>query len=127
MPPWTGMEPPQTPLLPAAAVTGTIRLVACGEHSGHLFDRARPDHGGGALRDPSLGGPTDGDGPPVAPRLGPGVIVVHDDGPGVGQALEQALGDGGDRRTEPVGRRRRPDASMGVTGVGSVMGGPDRQ
>ena len=115
-----------------AAPTGRRRdghrgLVAGGEHGRDLLGRGGAHHHRGALRDRPFGRPADGERPPVPSGLGPGVVVEHDLGAAGGEAVEERRRDVDDARAEAVGARRPRSASMGVTGVGSVMGGRARR
>ena len=66
--------------------------------------------GAGSLGHATLGGPPDGQGPPVAPGLGPGVVVGHDRGPAGGDALHDGRRHVDDGGAEPV-------AHVGAGGV----------
>ncbi len=92
-------RPPRSPARPRslqAASTAATCSVEC-----------RPHHRRRPLRDGALGGPADGEGPPVPAGLGPAVVVgatpSHRSRPG---ALEQAGRNVDDGGAEAVGDRR---------------------
>ena len=120
------MEPPHTPLRPAAAVTGTRASLHAASTAATCSVVARRDHGGRALGDAALGRPADGERPPVAPGLGPGGVVGVHVGAGRREALEQR---GVGTSTARAPRRSATSsgaASIGVTGVGVVTAGRAR-
>ena len=117
-----GMLDPHTPDRPATAVTGTRRVVTGGEHRRHLLGVGGPRHHGRTGRDRATRGPADGERPPVPPRLGASRVVERHLG-----AHRRAGGRAGRRRRGRAARGcarspRTRRASMGVTGVGSLMG-----
>ena len=57
----------------------------------------------GPLRHGALGGPADGERPPVAAGLGPGVVIVQDFGAGGIEAVEERGRDLDDVRAEAIG------------------------
>ena len=70
---------------PAAACGGRDGhrgLVAGGEHRRDLLGRGRAHHDRGPLWHATFGGPADGDRPPVAAGLRPGIVVEQDFGAG---------------------------------------------
>ncbi len=108
-PPWTGTDAPQTPLRPAAAVTGTR---ASWHRARTADDLARPTTAGRPRRRQprhlALRGPRHGAGPPVAAGLGQRRGVGRDRRAGLGEALDQVVGDLRPRRGQPGGGGRGP-------------------
>ena len=119
------MEPPHTPLRPAAGGHRDACVVAGGQHGGDLRGRGRAHDDAGTLRHGALGGPPDGERPPVAAGLGPGRVVGVHRGAGGREAVEQCGRDvdGGDPRRSATSSGA---ASIGVTGVGAVTAGRAR-
>ena len=78
-------------------------LVAGGQHGRDLLGRGGAHHDRGPLRDGALGGPADGERPPVAPGLGPGVVVESGLRRRCHEAVEQRGRDVDDMRAEAIG------------------------
>ena len=78
-------------------------LVAGGEHGRDLLGRVRAHHDAGALGHGALGGPADGEWPPVPAGLGPGGVVGEHLGAAGGQAVEQAVGKRDGSAGEAIG------------------------
>ena len=86
-------------------------LVAGGEHGRDLLGRGGAHDHGGSLWHGALGGPTDGDRPPVAAGLGPGLVVEPDFGPACSSRRSRSAGG---TSTTRAPRRSVTSVAVGV-------------
>ncbi len=111
-PPEQGDGPAAHPAPPACCSHRHAEVVAQGQHGGHLVGVGGADHQCGPGRDLPVDGPSDGKGPPVARRIGTGVVAVGDLVAHVGQPPTEGIVD------------RYPDTAEVV--FHRVRGGVDR-
>ena len=95
------------------------RLVADGQHRGHLVDLGRPHHRGGQAADLAFQRPGHGQRPPVAAGLGPLGRVDGDRGTGGRQALDHGVGHRHRRLGEAGAGRRRDRRTARWAAVGA--------
>ena len=97
------MDPPQTPLRPAAAVTGTpASLQAASTAETSSVELGRTTTAGRCGTAPSVAQPM-AIGHQSRPGLGPGVVVEQDFGTGAHQEVEELGRDLDDTRAEAIG------------------------
>ena len=106
-PPNNGTEPPQTPLRPAAGVTGTPaaeQSASTAETCSAEVGRTTTEGQGGDL---APVGPGDGHRPPVAPGLDPVRLAAAHLGPALGDPPDDVGRDGDPGAAQALAHRRR--------------------